>query len=251
MTDGQQLLVDLVDRDGGIHPTQEPLLLIILYERAGLMVKHLDADQRRSGLNSDTLHQRSAALVADPLPFGRIMLDVIDRLARGATAAPREAADDLLMRHLEADHMIEPRGAGLFEHPVQRFGLRHCPGKPIEDIPSHARWARQFFPDESDDHLILHELARVHVALRPQPDRRAALDGLPQDFSGRDLGDLLLLSQALRLRPLAHAGRSQKDQAHRLTRFVLSAVPWPGTPHRWACGCATSVVAPCPSPRRR
>src|SRR5437899_10834592 len=112
MHDGQQLLVDLVDRDGGIHPTQEPLLLIILYERAGLMVTHLESGQHRFGLIVDTLHQRSAALVADPRPLGRIMLDVIDRLARGTTAAPREAAYDLLISPLEGDHMIEHMHTG-------------------------------------------------------------------------------------------------------------------------------------------
>src|SRR5207247_9065792 len=76
--DGQQLLVDLVDRGGGIHPTQEPLLLIILYERAGLLVEHFESGQHRFGLIVGTLHQRAAALVADPLPLARIMLAVIE-----------------------------------------------------------------------------------------------------------------------------------------------------------------------------
>src|SRR5206468_4151570 len=118
----------------------------------------------------------------------RIMLDVIDRLAPGATATPGETADDLLLGHVEADHMIEAGRARLCEDPVQRFGLGHRPGEAVEDIPSRALRARQFFPDDSDDHLIRHKLARVHIALRLQPERRAMLDGLPQDLSRGDVG---------------------------------------------------------------
>src|SRR3989449_11659874 len=74
--DGQPLLVDLVDRGGGIHPTQEPLLLIILYERAGLLVEHLESGQNRFGLILGTLRHHPAALVADSLPLGAILLNV-------------------------------------------------------------------------------------------------------------------------------------------------------------------------------
>src|SRR2546425_11041918 len=65
------------------------------------------------------------SLVADPLLLGWIVLDVIDRLAPGATATPGETADDLLLGHVEADHMIEAGSPRLSEDPVQRFGLGH------------------------------------------------------------------------------------------------------------------------------
>src|SRR2546426_7269395 len=144
-------------------------------------------------------------------PYTTLFRSVIDRLAPGATATPGETADDLLLGHVEADHMIEAGGARLSEDPVQRFGLGHRPGEAVEDIPSRALRARQFFPHESNDHLIRHQLARVHVALRLQPERRATRDGLPQDLPRGDVGNLLLRRQALRLRPFARARRPEKD----------------------------------------
>src|SRR5437870_7944532 len=88
------------------------------------------------------LHQPPAALVADPLVLGRIMRDVIDRLAPGATATPGETADDLLLGHVEADDRSEAGRARLCEDPVQRFGLGCRPGEAVEAIPSRAARTR-------------------------------------------------------------------------------------------------------------
>ncbi len=66
--------------------------------------------------------------------------------------------------------------------------------------------------DHADDHLVGHELAGVHEPLC-LPAQLGALGHLrAQDVAGGDVRQLKVLAQAVGLRALAGAGRTEQDQ---------------------------------------
>ena len=73
---------------------------------------------------------------------------------------------------------------------------------------------RKTVANDVDDNVVRHELARVDVALRLQPGRRLLLDGPAENVAGGNLRNIQCVTDALRLRTLAGAGRSKEDDIH-------------------------------------
>jgi hypothetical protein len=68
------------------------------------------------------------------------------------------------------------------------LGLHRGPREPVEDHAVGRVGPGEPVQQQADDDLVGHELARVHVPARLDPERRAIADGGPEQVAGRDHG---------------------------------------------------------------
>ena len=89
------------------------------------------------------------------------------------------------------------------DHPVELARLVQRAREPVEHEAAAERTARDHaLLDDADDDLVGHELARVHVALRLEPER-GSLRGLrAEHVAGRDVDHAEVIRQTGRLRAL-------------------------------------------------
>src|SRR3990172_3187068 len=99
------------------------------------------------------LDEAPAAFVAGSLQAGGMELHVKGLTTGLARSASGEAADKLLLPHLQA-HDPGRRSPELLEHSGQGFGLRHGSGEPVEEIPLPAIGFAQAIADDADHDLL-------------------------------------------------------------------------------------------------
>ena len=124
-------------------------------------------------------------------------------MAALAHAPTGDAIEHDVGRHLEIDREIERRTR---QHPIELARLVQRARETVEHEPAAERTARRgALFDHADHDLVGNELARVHVALGLETERRA-LGGLrAEHVAGRHMRDAIVLGQAHALRSLAGA----------------------------------------------
>ena len=127
---------------------------------------------------------------------------------------------------LDPDSQLLP--PALAEQDFERFGLVAGARKAVEDR-AMPRGGVEPFADQRRDDGIGDELARLHHRLGLKPHRRAFGHRLAQHVAGRQLDHAALGLEALRLRTLARAGWSEKNDVQRElpVRRAASAVSRP------------------------
>ena len=144
-----------------------------------------------------------------------------------ATSFSVDTPHDLGLRYLDDQHLLE-RLAALGQEPVQALRLVDGPREAVEDGSAGAFRAIQDLVDQPEDHVVGHQLARLHGLLGLLPELGPGGQRLPQQVAGRDLTHPALLSDPARLGSLAGPRRSHEDQiaapAHRRPRIFLPFV---------------------------
>ena len=90
-------------------------------------------------------------------------------------------------------------------------------GKPSRIAPRGGVRLGQPVEEHLDRDRVGHELAALHVAPGLEADRRAVVDGGPEQVAGRDVGEAESRREDRRLGALAGAGGAEQDQeGHRM-----------------------------------
>src|SRR5690606_6413249 len=110
-------------------------------------------------------------------------------------------------------------------------------GETVQDIAlGHIRLL-DAFGDDADHHVVRDELAPRHDGLGLLSDFRSRGDRGAKHVAGRKLNETVFVLKPLGLGALAGAGRSEKDQFHRLAPrnfdFLISPSYWCAS--RWLC----------------
>src|SRR3954464_14226301 len=116
---GPYVVVHLAGRALAVEAAQHALLLVAVHERARLVVVDLEPVLDGLRLVVVALHELRAVLVADSLVLRRVELDVVEVPVLGADAAAREAADHLVVGHVDQEGSREAPVAlaqGVLEH---------------------------------------------------------------------------------------------------------------------------------------
>ncbi len=126
-------------------------------------------------------------------------------------APAAHAHDDLLVRHVDLQHVVD-RHAGL----LHRLGLRDGAREAVEQVARLAVGLPQALLHHLDDQLVRYQVPGVHHLLRLFAERAAGLDLGAQHVAGRNLRDAEPLADELGLRALARARRPEEYQPHEI-----------------------------------
>ena len=225
---------------------QEAAPPVVVDEGPGVARVHGEPPADRGLLVVRPLVELPPAVVAAPRRPGRRERDVVVPAAAPADPASAEPRHRLLVGHLEEHHPVEGRPLGL-EQLVERLRLRRRPREAVQDEPLPAVRLGEPLADESDDHRVGDQLARVHVAPGLEPEPGAVRDGLPQHVPGRDLRHAPARGEPARLRSLPGPRRSQQHDPHLRPGPSCGGA---GSPRSAASGGATPSAAPCRGRRR-
>ena len=102
----------------------------------------------------------------------------------------------------------------IFKDPSKTFRLGHGPRKAIEHEAIVRVISLQGFTDDSEDHLVGHQLAGIHEALRLAPHPCSFPARMPQDISGGETGDTEKVFEDLSLCSLSRTRRAHQYDSH-------------------------------------
>jgi len=135
-------------------------------------------------------------------------------MVHGATVAagqpPRQASQEHIIRHLnvqDALQTIPGLGQGSIKGLCLRDGSR-------ETVKQHPVVPAAGLHDHGHGDLIRHKEPFIHIFPGLESQRRTFGHILPEEIPGRYMGKTQTLLQALGLRSLAGAGRTQKYEIH-------------------------------------
>ena len=186
------------------------------------------------------------ALIPD---INTVAVETEDRLTRSAHSPAGESLDE----HFVGDRNVQ-------DHQLAQLQLRH-------DLPKRfclgdsSRKAVQEYPlvpdvlpcqpltNHSDDQLIGHQVAGVHVGFRLLAKVRAVGHGVPQDVPGGQMDDVIFLDQAGRLCALPGPRRAEQYHVSLSYRRPLPTATT-GTPCSAASTDAPRSAAWYPAPHR-
>src|SRR5579885_981902 len=109
--------------------------------------------------------------------------------------------------------MREPLAA-LRQEPVHQGRLRSRARKAVEHRPRPGLRFGELLLDQAENHLVGHQPAAVHVALRLAAERGTRFHRGAQDVARRDLGTPQALGEDAALRALARARRAEEEDEH-------------------------------------
>src|SRR5260221_3790482 len=150
---GEGALLDLLDRAEAGDPaelrragfTRRAPACVVTDERTGLLAVHLEAMPHGFFAVVVALHQRLAGDVVVAFALRRVELHVIGAPGGRMHAPPAHALDDLAVRHIDLEHVVD-RHAGL----LHRLGLRDGARKAVEQIAALAVEVLQPLVDQTD-----------------------------------------------------------------------------------------------------
>src|SRR4051794_8902973 len=128
---GTDVIVHLARRALAVEGPQQVALLVVLHERAGLVVVDLEPVLDGLGLVVLALLEPGAVLVADALVLRRVELDVVEVAVLDAHAAAGEAPDHLVVVHVHEQRRGEPAAAPV-ESLLEDVGLLDGAGEAVE-----------------------------------------------------------------------------------------------------------------------
>src|SRR4051794_16522541 len=102
-----EVVVDLGRAAGAVEAVQDVALVVVVDERRGLVAVDLQAPAHRLLFVVLALAERLAVDVADLVVLRRVVLEVVG-VAVGAHAPAREAADDVVLRHVDQQRRGQP-----------------------------------------------------------------------------------------------------------------------------------------------
>mmetsp|Transcript_5651 Transcript_5651/g.17792 ORF Transcript_5651/g.17792 Transcript_5651/m.17792 type:complete len:224 (-) Transcript_5651:32-703(-) len=185
------------------------LRLVVLMDRADLLVERHEALAHHLLLVVGALHEVLARLVVLPGHLGR----VVDRVVRAARLAVDPAAggalDDHLIGDLERDDLVD-RDAAL----LHLLGLRQRAREAIDDVALLALGRLHRVLDDAKDDVVGDEGARVHGGLGALAVLRLGGDGGAEHVAGGQVAHVVALHHGGALRALAAARRAHHDDLH-------------------------------------
>src|SRR4026209_2624243 len=184
-------------------------LSVVVDQRPRLSAVDLEALSDRVLAVVVALHKRLDGLVVAALDPRRVELHVVGTSRSRMNPAPAHAGDDLLVGHVDLEHVIDP-----YITPLHGFGLRDGAREAIEEIALRAVTMAKALLDQADDDVVGDQLPGIHYfsSFNTQRRRRCACGA--QDVAGGDLRDAELLADEIRLRAFAGARRSEQNQPH-------------------------------------
>ena len=157
------------------------------------------------------LDDRLGLLVVDREPAADRLRRVVGPSLLVGTAE-RARPRRLVVEVEEEDH-VEP-AADLAQHLVERLGLREVAREAVEDEPVERVVLGQPLADHPDRDLVGDEVAALHDRVDLAPERRRVVERA-EHVAGRDVRDLVLGRDALRLRSLPRPLRAEHEHVHR------------------------------------
>ena len=127
--------------------------------------------------------------------------------------APVEPSQDFLVGHVEEQHGVHPAPL-LRQDPLHPLGLRDGAYHAVEDHALGGLGLGQLIADDPQDDIVAHQITSFHHRLGLESERRASLDGVPQQVAGGELGQTERLGQERALGALAGAGGSHQKDVH-------------------------------------
>src|SRR5579871_6093094 len=258
----EDLLGDIIHRQIAIHTNQAACALIIIRYGTRLLLK-----RRKSWLNHFQpvvvagYQLRPMRLIAHFIESGRLEVDVIDPSTGGTRTSSSNPEQQLIIVHVKADHNWPGAGGTrvvkelIVEQGIEPAGLSCSSGKAIEDVAQLAIGLHQAFPDHGADQVVANQLTPSHDRLGSQAEFGSQRDILPEKISGRYLGNLVVLHDALGLGALTGTRRPEQHNGanvprgflrHRLAKASRSQSP--RLPGVFSRGAATSTNLSGPIP---
>ncbi len=133
---------DVIHRPGRVDTYQDASCCVKRDERCGLFRIDLEAMADGLGHVVVALEEVAPAAVAEPLTGRWVEVDVPDRPAAMAGAAPGEPAHDLVVVDHQLEHDVE-LVAEVGQQLLQGLGLRNGAGKAVEQEPARRRPPRR------------------------------------------------------------------------------------------------------------
>src|SRR5579871_6128974 len=244
-----------VDRDQAASP-----LVIIRYGTSLLLVSR----QTRLNYFQPIIvagFQLCAIHIAKFVDTGRLEVDVVDPSTGGTRTSSSNPEQQLIIVHVKADHNWPGAGGTrvvkelIVEQGIEPAGLSCSSGKAIEDVAQLAIGLHQAFPDHGADQVVANQLTPSHDRLGSQAEFGSQRDILPEKISGRYLGNLVVLHDALGLGALTGTRRPEQHNGanvprgflrHRLAKASRSQSP--RLPGVFSRGAATSTNLSGPIP---
>src|SRR5204863_485574 len=124
---GANVVVHLAGRALAVEGPEDALLLVVLDQRARLLVEDLEPVLHGLRLVVLALLEPGPVLVADALALRRVELDVVEVAVLDAHPTAREAADDLVVVHVDQQRGGEA-AAGLVERLPDHLAATRAPG---------------------------------------------------------------------------------------------------------------------------
>jgi len=142
----------------------------------------------------------------------RVELNVIGGAAL-AHPSSCDPLDQLLIGNIDIqDHIDLLAQSG--QNFVQSLRLGHGSGESVQHPSGLNIILGQAVFDDIDQQGIRNQLSCIHELLSLNPQGGAAADVLPQNVTGRDVGDLVLVSNHLSLCALAGSRRAEQYNIH-------------------------------------
>ena len=114
-------------------------------------------------------------------------------------------------------HKIEPH-TPVGQHLLQRLGLRHVPGEPVEQEPRPGVVLSQPALDHGNRDLVRYQVAAVHEGLGLAAKFGAGAHVVTEDVACRNFRYRQVGGNELGLCPLARAGWPYEDDSHYLRK---------------------------------
>src|SRR5262245_6660939 len=206
-------LRNVLDRPCRVQSDEDALVGIKVDQRRCLL--GVDLEPMPNGLLPVvvTLEQFTPALVASPLPGGRVEVCVPNTAADTTGPAPGQPADNLVIIDDELQDDVE-LPAHVVEHLVKCLRLGESARKAVqqEAVPGVA--FGQPIPDHGDRDGVRHQIASVHIGLGLPPELGPLTHVHAEDVSCRNLGDRQVGGDELGLGPLPRSRWPEEDDAH-------------------------------------
>lgn len=205
------------DVDGiaaGVDGNEQSAGAVVIDDRHGGDAEGGDAGLDRGGVVVATLHERTAAAVAEAVDQRAVKRHMIGDTALRTMPAPGEAFRDVRQRKLVVDDGVE-RALFLGEEAVERLGLGDGARESVEHETAGAAEAVATLSDEGQDGLVADEAAAVHAPLdvaRGGVAGEQAQAGGAEQFARGERARAERGFEQFGLRAFADAGRADQHQ---------------------------------------
>jgi len=174
----------------------------VLKDRAGLLVEGLEAGTEGVLVVIRALDEGLTSDVVLALNLGGVELDVVAAAGSLVDTAAGDALDKNLVVNLEVDNVIDLL-ALLGKNLVEHLGLLHVAGESIEEETLGTGRGVDVLLDETDDKVIIDELASLHDALSLEAERGASSDSLAEHVTGSQVAGTVVEAELGALGTLA------------------------------------------------
>ena len=141
---------------------------------------------------------------------------MVGRSADGTDPAAAQAVHQHLIVYIQIDDGVQIRKGR------QGFRLFYRAGKAVQNVAVPAVIHGKALLDQRNNHVIRHQLTRIHEGFGLQAGFRLVCDGRTKHITGGNLRNIQLLTDDFRLSSFSRAGRAKKYNIHHDASFACS-----------------------------